>query len=174
MVEKIITMAVVMTGSSFFVFITMMTRTKLELRLRIIMTIIASKQPRFEPICVLHLGRCLPPRPEAQTQWSCSKALALHIQSHFNWEILIHLSWYGNHLVLVHLFCNMKKIYEQRKTPQLHQGWNTAMHLTPVHLYLSMKSAGQENFYLFNLVYHQRLPQQIISNSMWLAQKFSF
>ena len=43
-VEKIITMAVVMTGSSFFVFIliTMMTRTKLELKLKIIMTITAS------------------------------------------------------------------------------------------------------------------------------------
>ena len=53
-----------------------------------------SKVHRFEPICVLHLGRSLPPRSEAQTQWSCSKALALHIQSHFNWEILIHLSWY--------------------------------------------------------------------------------
>ena len=44
-VEKIITaMTVVTTGSSFFVFtlITMMTRTKLELKLKIIMTITAS------------------------------------------------------------------------------------------------------------------------------------
>ena len=131
-----------------------------------------SKVHRFEPICVLHLGLRLPPRPEAQTQWSCSKALAFHIQSHFNWEILIHLSWYGNHLVLVHLFCNMMKIYEQRKKPQLHQASSTAMHLTPVHLFTSFWNPQAKKMSIsLNLCVIKDCHKKMISNLMWLTQK---